>query len=155
MGATPAGIREFLASRRIAVTGVSREGRLPANAIYRRLKDCGYDVVPVNPRAVEVEGTACHPDLRSVPGRVDAVMVASPPASGVEIARQALERGVRHVWFHRSLGDGSVSEEAVRLLRDAGLDPVVGGCPLMFCGRVDVFHRCLAWWLQRTGRVPR
>jgi predicted CoA-binding protein len=155
MGATPAVVEEFLRSRRIAVTGVARDGRLPANAIYRRLRACGYDVVPVNPRAGELEGAACYPDLRSVPGPLDAVMIASPPASGPEIARQALERGVRRVWFHRSFGDGSVSEDAVRTLREAGVEPVVGGCPLMFCGPVDVFHRCMAWWLQRRGHVPR
>jgi predicted CoA-binding protein len=155
MVATPAGIREFLTSRRIAVTGVSRDGQLPANAIYRRLVVCGHEVVPVNPRASEVEGVACFPDLRSIPGELDAVMVASPVGSGPDIARQALERRVRHVWFHRSFGEGSVSEEAVRILREGGISPVVGGCPLMFCGKVDVFHRCMAWWLQRAGRVPR
>jgi predicted CoA-binding protein len=155
MSATPAAVEEFLKAQRIAVTGVARDGRLPANAIYRRLKACGYDVVPVNPRASEVEGTACYPDLRSVPGEIEAVMVASPPASGPGIARQALERGVRRVWFHRSFGEGSVSQDALRACRDGGVEPVVGGCPLMFCGKVDVFHRCMAWWLQRRGRVPR
>lgn len=155
MSPTPAPIEEFLRGRRIAVTGVSREGKLPANAIYRRLKEVGYDVVPVNPKAAEVEGATCYPDLRSVPGAIDGVMVASPPGSGAEIARQALERGVRRVWFHRSIGEGSVSEEAARVLRAGGVEPIVGGCPLMFCGKVDVFHRCMAWWLQRSGRVPR
>jgi predicted CoA-binding protein len=155
MSATPEPILKFLEGRRIAVTGVARDGRLPANAIYRRLKACGYDVVPINPRASEVEAAACYPDLRSVPGGLDAVMIASPPASGPEIVRQALERGVRRIWFHRSFGEGSVAEEAVRACRNAGVEPIVGGCPLMFCGKVDVFHRCMAWWLQRRGRVPR
>jgi predicted CoA-binding protein len=155
MSATPASVSEFLKGRRIAVTGVSRDGQLPANAIYRRLKSCGYDVVPVNPKTAEVEGTTCYADVASVPGPLDSVMVASPPASGVEIVRACADRGVRHVWFHRSLGDGSVSEDAVRECRTRGIEPIVGGCPLMFCGKVDVFHGCMRWLMQRTGRVPR
>jgi uncharacterized protein len=151
----PSSVASFLKGRRIAVTGVSRDGNLPANGIYRRLKECGYDVVPVNPKAAEVEGVACHPDLRSVPGDLESVMLASPPATAIEVVRQAAERGVKHIWFHRSVGDGSVSEEAVRECRERGIEPIVGGCPLMFCGRVDIFHACMRWWFQRSGRVPR
>jgi hypothetical protein len=33
-----------------------------------------------------------------------------------------------------------------------GIEAIVGGCPLMFCGPVDVFHRCMRWWLQRGAR---
>jgi predicted CoA-binding protein len=155
MTAIPASISEFLKSRRIAVTGVSRDGKLPANAIYRRLKSCGYDVVPVNPRATQVEDAVCYPDVASVPGSLDAVMVASPPSAGVEIVKACAERGVRHVWFHRSVGDGSVSAEAVRECRARGIEPIVGGCPMMFTGKVDVFHACMRWFMQRSGRVPR
>jgi predicted CoA-binding protein len=155
MAAVPAPIAEFLKARRIAVTGVSREGNLPSNAILKRLADCGHEVVAVNPKAAEIAGGPCYPDLRSIPGELDAVMVASPPASGVEIVRQCAERGIQHVWFHRSLGDGSVSEEAIRQCRECGIEPIVGGCPMMFCGGVDGFHSCMRWVLQRFGRIPR
>jgi hypothetical protein len=58
------------------------------------------------------------------------------------------------VWFHRSFGKGSVSEEAIRARAAEGIECIVGGCPLMFCDRVDVGHRYMRWWLQRRGRVP-
>ncbi len=155
MRQVPASIAEFLKGRRIAVTGVSRDGNLPANAIFRRLRDCGYEVVPVNPKTAEVEGAVCYPDLSSVPGTLDAVMVASPPASARDVVRGCAERGVRRVWFHRSVGDGSVSEEAVRECRSLGIEPIVGGCPMMFCGKVDFPHACMRFVLQLAGRVPR
>lgn len=155
MVSAPSAIATFLSGRRIAVAGVSRSGKQPANAIYRRLRDCGYEVVPLNPKTTEVEGAACHPDLRSVPGALDGVVFAAPPAAAPEVVRQCAERGVRRVWFHRSFGEGSVSEEALAECRALGVEAIVGGCPLMFCGRVDVFHGCMRWWLQRRGRVPR
>jgi predicted CoA-binding protein len=35
---------EFLSQHRIAVAGVSRDSKQPANLIYRRLRDTGHDV---------------------------------------------------------------------------------------------------------------
>lgn len=150
----PASIDQFLQARRIAVAGVSRDPRQPANAIFRRLRDSGHDVVPVNPNAAALEGSACYPDLTSIPGTVDALMMASHPAAGTALVRDAASRGVRAVWFHRSVGDGSVSTEAVAEAERLGMQVIVGGCPLMYCEPVDPFHRCLCAVLRWTGRVP-
>ncbi len=150
----PQPVAEFLAGRRIAVAGVSRAGNTPANAIFRRLRDAGHEVIPVNPAAGEVEGVRCFPDLASVPDAIHGVMVVTHPAVSAAVARAAVERGIRHVWFHRSFGAGSVSPEAVRECRAAGVEPIVGGCPLMYCQPVDVGHRCFRWWLRMRHRVP-
>ena len=152
---SPEIIAEFLQGKRIAVAGVSRHKGQAANAIYRKLAGAGYEVFPVNPSATEVEGVPCFPDLAAVPGDIDGVVVATHPGVAAEVVRQAAERGVGRVWFHRSFGEGSVSEEAVREAEARGLRSIVGGCPLMFCEPVDIAHRCMRWWLQRRGRVPR
>ena len=154
MTSLPSSVQEFLAGRRIVVAGVSRTGRAPANAIFRRFRECGYDAVPLNPNASELEGVRCYPDLASVPGQVHAVLVATHPSVGPAIVREAAARGIRHVWFHRSFGEGSVSPEALEACREAGLSPIVGGCPLMYCGPVDPVHRLFRWWLRLRRRVP-
>ncbi len=146
-------IERFLEERRIAVTGVSRHGDIPANHIYRRLRDAGYDVVAVNPAAREVEGDPCHPDLESLPAPVDAVLAATPPEGTAEVLDACLRLGVRHVWIHRSFGQGSVPADAVERARTAGLEPIVGGCPLMFVPPVDPLHRCMGWLLRVRGRI--
>jgi hypothetical protein len=43
----------------------------------------------------------------------------------------------------------------VRECEARGIHCIVGGCPLMFCDPVDFGHKCMRWWLQRRGRVPR
>ena len=149
----PESVRDFLASRRIAVAGVSRDPNQPANLIYRRLRDTGHEVVAVNPAAEEVEGERCWPDLASVPGEVDAVVVATPPAAAEAVARECAERGIPRMWMHRSFGRGSVSAEAVAFCRRRGIQVIVGGCPMMYCGRVDVAHRCMRWILDLRGRI--
>ncbi len=155
MSAIPAPIADFLTAKRIAVAGVSRSGRAPANAIFQRLRHCGYDVVPVNPNASELEGVRAYPNLASVPGTVDGLLIATHPSVAASLVQEAAARGIKRVWFHRSFGAGSVSEEAVAVCRDRGIEPIVGGCPLMYCQPVDLGHRLMCWWLRRTGRIPR
>jgi predicted CoA-binding protein len=153
MGRKPESVEAFLGGKRFAVAGVSRDGKQAANAVYRKLRGAGYEVVPVNPQASQVEGTTCYPDLLSVPGSLDGVVIATHPAVALDVVRQARERGMRHAWFHRSFGQGSVSDEAVREAKAAGMNCIVGGCPLMYAEPVDVLHRCMCWWLGRTGRI--
>jgi predicted CoA-binding protein len=154
MANVPETVAEFLSGKRIAVAGVSRDPGQAANAVYRKLRDSGYEAFPVNPKAAEVEGTRCYPDLASIPGLLDGVVVATHPDVSVELVRQCSERGVARVWFHRSFGQGSVSEPALRECERRGIRCIVGGCPLMYCEPVDFGHRCMRWWLRRQGRVP-
>lgn len=155
MAKVPDSVAAFLQGRRIAVAGVSRDKGQPANAIFRRLKASGYDVFPINPSAAEVEGVACYPDLAAAPAPIDGVMIVTSPKASIEVVRQCAQLGIRRVWFHRSIGDGSVSEEAVKECAARGIDAIVGGCPLMFCEPVDIGHKCMKWWFQRQGRVPK
>jgi uncharacterized protein len=154
MARVPEPVAEFLSGRRFAVAGVSRDPAQPANAVYRKLRAAGYDVVAINPNASEVEGARCWPDLASAPGSIDGVVVVTPPDVSVAVVRQCAERGVRRVWLHRSFGDGSVSEAAVRECEAHRIGCIVGGCPLMYCDPVDVGHRCMRWLLRWRGRVP-
>jgi predicted CoA-binding protein len=154
MARVPEAVAEFLSGTRFAVAGVSRDTAQPANAVYRKLRAAGYEVVPINPNASEVEGVQCYPDAASVPGPVDGMVIATHPDAALSVVRQCAERGVRQVWFHRSFGDGSVSPQAVRECEARDIACIVGGCPLMYCQPVDFGHRCMRWWLRRQGRVP-
>jgi predicted CoA-binding protein len=153
MPTVPPPVADFLTSRRIAVAGVSRTNGV-GNAVLNKLRASGFDVVPVNPNTDRLEGMTCYPDIAAVPGDLDAVVFASHPRFASEAVRQCADRGVRRIWFHRSFGEGSVSDVAVRECRGRGIEPIVGGCPLMYCEPVDLAHRCMCWWLRRRGRVP-
>ena len=154
MSRMPSGVAEFLAGKRIAVAGVSRQPQQAANAIFRKLRDGGFEVVPVNPNAAELEGVRCFPDLASVPGAIDGVVIATHPDAATDIVHQCAAKGVRQVWFHRSFGAGSVSKNAVRACKEHGITAIVGGCPMMYCEPVDGGHRCIRSLLALFGRVP-
>lgn len=152
MDATRA-ISDFLKERSVAVAGVSRNGDLPANFIYRRFRDAGYDVSAVNPATDTAEGDRCWPDLASLPRPVGAVLAATPPAGTEAVVEECLRLGVPRIWIHRSFGQGSVSEEAVARAREGGMEVIVGGCPLMFVPPVDMVHRCMGWVLRKRNRI--
>jgi uncharacterized protein len=154
MARMPSNVAEFLAGKRFAVAGVSRQSQRAANAVFRKLRSSGFEVFPVNPNATEVEEVRCYPNLAAIPGSIDGVVIATHPRNALEIVRQCSEQGVRRVWFHRSFGIGSVSDEGVRECKARGIQCIVGGCPLMYCEPVDLGHRCFRWWLRLGGRVP-
>jgi len=145
----------FLANKRIAVTGVSRTPQEHSgNAVYRRLRERGYQVVAINPNADEVEGDTCYPDLTSVPGGVDAVVIGARPDTADATMRECVELGITQVWMHRAFGPGSVSEAAAEYGRQQGITVIDGGCPLMFAPTADTGHRAMRWICTMTGTVP-
>ena len=147
---------EFLAKRRIAVTGVSRYSKgHGANVVYERLRSRGYEVFPVNPKADTVEGDPCYHDLRSIPGGVDAVVIGTSPEHADETMHECVDLAIRHVWMHQGPGAGSVSETAAAEGREHGIAVIDGGCPCMFGPTADPGHKAMRGVLTLTGNVPR
>ena len=91
MNNVPPTIAAFLAADPIAVAGVSRAGNTPANAIFRRLRDSGHQVIPLNPNASEIEGQPCFSDLASVAGPVHAVMRPNPSPARTGQERRTID----------------------------------------------------------------
>lgn len=147
--------QEFLAQKRIAVAGVSRQGDTAANVVYKKLRSAGYEVFPVNPNAAEVEGDRCYPNLAAIPGGVEGVVIATAPGVAAQLVQECSVLGIKRLWMHRSFGQGSVDDEAVRLCRELGLAVIPGSCPMMFCQPVDVGHKCLRWFLQVSGKEAK
>jgi predicted CoA-binding protein len=148
---------EFLSKKRIAVVGVSREtgGSHGGNPVYQRLRQRGYDVYAVNPNADKVEGDTCYPNLGTIPGGVDAVVIATRPEVAENVVKECAALGVDHVWMHRGIGSGSVSHEAAELGRGEGIAVIEGGCPLMYAPTADPGHTVLKGVLSLVGRIPR
>jgi predicted CoA-binding protein len=145
---------DFLDHKRIAVTGVSRAAKdHGANVVYQRLRDRGYTVFAINPNADTVEGDICYHDLKSVPGGVEAVVIATSPANAETTMRECVDLGIDRVWMHRGPGPGSVSEEAATFGREHGVQVIAGGCPLMFDPVADTGHKIMRRF--GVGHMPK
>jgi predicted CoA-binding protein len=157
MATMRAAASDFLSQRRFAVAGVSRTpgSQHGANVVYTKMRKIGYEVFPVNPNADEVEGDRCFRDLASIPGGVDAVVIGTPPHAAPSIVAECDALGIKKVWMHKSIGGGSVSEEAAAYCREHDIDVIAGGCPLMFGDCADVPHKIMKSVLTLVGAVPR
>jgi predicted CoA-binding protein len=144
----------FLASKRIAVTGVSRRPKEHgANTVFKRLRDRGYDVFAINPNTDEVEGSRSYHDLKSIPGGVDAVVIGTRPETADDTMRECAELGITQVWMHRGPGAGSVSATAAEYGRAHGIRVIDGGCPCMFGTTADLGHKIMRVFL--ASHIPK
>lgn len=143
-------VNGFLAQGSIAVVGVSDRRETGCNMAYKRFKDAGYTVYPVNPRMEQFEGSRCYPDLGSIPDRPDAVFILSRPEVTEQVVRECVDLGIEHVWMHCMLGTKpglaesmtSVSQDAVALCHEHGIKVIPGSCPNQFI-KPDIGHRMI------------
>lgn len=152
--ATRAAIDDFLGCRRLAIVGVSRQDKDFSRAVFRAFTGRGYEAVPVNPAGGEVDGLRCVPRIADVRPPVEAALLLTPSKVTRDVVRECAEAGVRRIWLHRGGGPGAVSDEAVALCRDRGLEVVDGACPFMFLPDTGFPHRVHRFFVRLAGRLP-
>lgn len=140
-------IQDVLATAKtIAIVGMSTELTKPSNMVGSYLLDEGFTVIPVNPRATEILGQKCYPDLKSIPVSVDVVDVFRPAKEIPAIVDEAIAIGAKAVWTQLKLVDLESSKRAA----EAGLVSVADKCIKMEHGR---FGGQLHWAGMNTGIV--
>lgn len=140
-------IRDLLATAKtIAVVGLSTEKTKASNMVASYLQDEGYRIIPVNPRATEILGEKCYPDLKSIPEKVDIVDIFRPASEVAAIVDEAIEIGARAVWMQLRIIDLPSADRAL----SAGLVVIVDKCIKMEHGR---FGGALHWAGMNTEVV--
>lgn len=127
-------LRIYAETRTIAVVGASTDPNKSAHEIPRYLKGQGFRIVPVTPRGGEILGEKAYGSLSDVDVPIDVVDVFRPPDEGAGIAREAVVRGAKVLWFQ----DGTGSEEGAAIAREAGLTVVMNRCMGSTHGRLGL-----------------
>ncbi len=147
-------IHEFLAQKRIAVVGASRNPKDFNAMLFREFRRRGYDVVPVNPKAPEVDGLRSYESVQDIQPPVDAALLLTPPDVTATVAKDCVEAGVKHVWMYRATGKGAVSDAGLELCRKNGVKVVPGYCPFMFLPH-NGFHGIHGFVMKILRAYPR
>jgi predicted CoA-binding protein len=116
-------IKQFLAGKRFAVVGASKDRAKYGNKVLRAYLQNHRDAIPVNPGADQIEGLTAYRDLASVPSDVDGVSIITPPAVTEKVVEQALQRGIKHIWMQ----PGAESAAAIESAENAGANVIAGG----------------------------
>ena len=148
-------IRDFLAAKRFALVGVSRQPQDFSRVLWREFLARGYDAVPVNPEADEIEGHACYARLEDIQPPVNSALLMTTPAVTDTLVRSCAETGVERVWLFRGAGRGAVSPDAVQFCEAHGISVIPGECPFMYLPGGAWFHRFHGWVRKITGAWPR
>jgi signal transduction histidine kinase/predicted CoA-binding protein len=114
----------LVSTKTIAVVGISNRESQPAYTVPAYLQNQGYTIYPVNPKYDQVLGEDAYPDLVSLTGPVDMVLVFRRSDFVPEIINQAIEIGAKVVWMQ----EGIMNPDAAEIAKDAGLDVVMDTC---------------------------
>jgi uncharacterized protein len=144
-------VDDFLSQPKLAVAGVSRSGRGFGNIAWKTLAKKGYEVLPVNPQAEEIDGQRCYRSFADLPPDVGGVLVVVPPAETESVVRDAAAAGIRRVWMQQ----GADSPAALQTCRDLGIDAVSGECILMFVEGPGFPHNLHRWIWGALGKLPQ
>jgi hypothetical protein len=122
-------IEDFLAQKRIAMIGVSRNPKDFSAALFQEFRRCGYDMVPVNPKVPEVMGQPCYARVQDIQPPVDGALLMTKPEITDEVVTDCAAAGIRRVWMYRAGGKGAVSLKAVAFCQEHGIQVIPGQCP--------------------------
>jgi uncharacterized protein len=148
-------IEDFLAQKRIAIAGVSRDPKSLSVKLFEEFSRRGYDVVPVNPNLSEVQGRRCYARVQDVQPPVDALLIMTAPVVTNVLVHDCVEAGIRRVWMYSAGVAGAVSEEAVQFCRENGIQLVRGQCPYMFLPKPTGIHWLHGFVRKIRGNFPQ
>lgn len=124
-------ISRFLHAKKFGVAGASTHRYKFGNKVLRCYMEHGYSVVPVNPEAQEIEGINCVASVAELPADVEALSIITPPHITHEVVKQALEKGIKHIWMQ----PGAEEPEAISLCHEHGINIIAdGSCILIELG---------------------
>ncbi|MDA1325823.1 MAG: acetate--CoA ligase family protein [Proteobacteria bacterium] len=113
----------LLTPRSAAIVGASPRPSV-GGRMFRNMIRCGFagTLFPVNPGYTEIDGTACYPDMESLPAVPDCVVIAVPYANVFEPLEAAARRGVKAaVIVAEGFADAATDEGRARQARLAGI----------------------------------
>ena len=111
---------EMLKKKVWAVIGANSNPEKYGNMIYKKLKNYGYTVYPVNPNFEEIEGDKCYKNLSSLPETPEVIDMVVSPKRGKEVIEEAAKVGVKYVWLQPGTYDNTIMD----LIKEKGLNAV-------------------------------
>jgi len=150
-----AAIEDFLAQKRLAIVGVSRKPQDFSRTLFAELRQRGYDVVPVNSGADEIDGQTCFAHVRDIRPPVEGVLIMTPSAASKQIVEECADVGINRVWMYRAAGEGAVDPVAVAFCESHDITVIPGECPFMFLPHAGWYHRWHGGFRKFFGGYPQ
>ncbi len=151
MKATKASIDAFLASRKLAIAGVSRDPKKFGYQVFKQMQEKGFEVYPVNPETDMIDGNPCFRSIGSLPLNVHSLLIVTGKKQTRGIVAEAIAKGIDNIWIQQM----SDTPEAIELAGSRPLNLVTGECILMHTNPVTGFHKFHRNIRRFFGRMPK
>jgi len=144
-------VDNFISKKNLAIVGVSRSGKKFGNTVNKSLKEKGYTTFIVNPNSDSIDGQTSYPDFKSIPRKIEGVLICVPPAQTELVVKDAHETGINNVWMQL----GAQSEKAIKYCEGNNINYVANECILMFAEPVTGAHKFHRWVWKIFGKLPK
>ncbi len=106
---------QALSAKKWAVVGANENKAKFGNKIYRRLKQHGYEVYPVNPGLETVDGDKCYAKLADIPVKIEVVDFVVPEKIGLTTLDEMKELGIDTAFLQPNTDSKAVLNKAQEL----------------------------------------
>ena len=130
-------IENFLAPKKLAIAGVSANTKKFGYAIFKELKQKGYDICPINPNLNELDGVKCYKSVADIPNEYEKLFIVTPKSSTDEVVKQAAEKGIKHIWVQQTAN----TKETSKLAEEHNIELIEKECMFMFADPVNSVHK--------------
>ncbi len=126
-------MKKMLTFKNWAVVGANNDELKYGNKIYRKLKSKGYNVTPINPKYEKVDGDFAPNTLKDMDYVPDCVNVVVSPKYSMQTVKDAIDLGIKMMWFQ----PGAFDEEVLELAESNGIHIVFYDCILVEVDRFE------------------
>ncbi|OQY48814.1 MAG: hypothetical protein B6242_01335 [Anaerolineaceae bacterium 4572_78] len=116
-------LQKFLCPRKIALIGASRKKEALGGMFLNAVQRMNYpgEIIPVNPKATEINGLACTNSITELPSDLDLAVIMLPYRLVLSTVEELAERGIENILivsagFKEVGGDGIVRENQLKAL---------------------------------------
>jgi len=141
----------FLQPKKLAIAGASRNPKKFGYGIFKELLKNGYEVIPVNPNADEIEGIKCYHSVSEIPGEVKSLLIVTPREQTDRVLREAINKGIPNIWVQQM----SETEDTIKIAEEYQVDIIYKKCIYMFAEPVTGIHKFHRTIVRIFGRLPK
>jgi predicted CoA-binding protein len=120
-------MQELLELKNWAVVGTTKDTSKFGYKVYKKLKNKGYNVFPVNPGLDEINGEKCYHSVTDITEKIDVASMIINPKIGIDVLDAIHEKGIKNVWCQ----PGAESQELIDKAKAYGMNIIYNECVLV------------------------